>query len=436
MQTKTFAYSDIKDNSSETKLRGRLLESFQEDAKYEHVSQDTRSQGGKDDQDTQGNDLDISEQKTKSKDNDKGSRSKITQHERTSLQHDKDQRLKNLTTKKPHFEEDCWPQDNESNIKAWNLSKTKLRGRLLASNNIINLGLYLISSTEAEYRALADATCEVSWLKCLFKDLGVTTSSPTTVYCDNASAISLASNLVLHARTKHIEIDCHFVRDKIRQGLIVLTFIPTLHQLADALTKGHSKAPHNHCISMFGICDPYTLPTCRGRMYTSQRYYGNQNRFNNRRGNNGRWDYRKKQDNGMENSSGKNEISGNNKGGSNVIHDDNMDKSKGKSNVNKSNVKCNREKTSSLVNRMDASTYNRYTLLNELIDKEELILSIEERNVVDEYMNKEKEGENIDRQGWRKEIKRYYKDRKELFDAAKEVEMEEGVEEELQDEGE
>ncbi|GJV61386.1 hypothetical protein Tco_1467486 [Tanacetum coccineum] len=54
LKTKTFAYSDIKDNSSKTKLRGRLLASFQDDAKYEHVGQDTRSQGGKDDQDIQG----------------------------------------------------------------------------------------------------------------------------------------------------------------------------------------------------------------------------------------------------------------------------------------------------------------------------------------------------------------------------------------------
>ncbi|GKF54673.1 hypothetical protein Tco_0165013, partial [Tanacetum coccineum] len=60
LKTKTFANYDIKDNSSETKLRGRLLESFQDDAKYEHVGQDTRSQGGKDDQDKQGKDLEIS----------------------------------------------------------------------------------------------------------------------------------------------------------------------------------------------------------------------------------------------------------------------------------------------------------------------------------------------------------------------------------------
>ncbi|GJX19094.1 hypothetical protein Tco_0221771 [Tanacetum coccineum] len=66
--------------------QGRLLASFQDDAKYEHVGQDTRSQGGKDDQDKQGKDLKISDIKTKSKDNDKGSRSKITKHEGTSLQ--------------------------------------------------------------------------------------------------------------------------------------------------------------------------------------------------------------------------------------------------------------------------------------------------------------------------------------------------------------
>ncbi|GJS90499.1 hypothetical protein Tco_0773135 [Tanacetum coccineum] len=99
LKTKTYANSYIKDPSSEMKLPGRLLASFQDDAKYEHVGQDTRSQGGKDDQDKQGKSLEISKSKTKLKDNDKSSRSKITQHEGTSLQHNKDQRLKNSTTK-------------------------------------------------------------------------------------------------------------------------------------------------------------------------------------------------------------------------------------------------------------------------------------------------------------------------------------------------
>ncbi|PWA89235.1 Cysteine-rich RLK (receptor-like protein kinase) 8 [Artemisia annua] len=107
-------------------------------------------------------------------------------------------------------------------------------------------GVVSRSSTEAEYRALADVTCEISWIKCLFKDL----------------AIALALSPVQHARTKHIEIDCHFVRDKIKQGQVLPTFIPTRHQLADVLTKGLSKAPHYQCLSKYGICDPYTLPSC------------------------------------------------------------------------------------------------------------------------------------------------------------------------------
>ncbi|GKD73391.1 hypothetical protein Tco_1331673, partial [Tanacetum coccineum] len=90
LNTKTFTNSNIQDlpksyqDYQDTDCQGRLLASFQDDAKYEHVGQDTRSQGGKDDQDKQGKDLKILELKSKSKR--KGSRSKITQHEGTSLQ--------------------------------------------------------------------------------------------------------------------------------------------------------------------------------------------------------------------------------------------------------------------------------------------------------------------------------------------------------------
>ncbi|GJS33130.1 homogeneously-staining region [Tanacetum coccineum] len=105
------------------------------------------------------------------------------------------------------------------------------------------------SSTKAEYRVLADVTCELSWIKCLFKDLGIMLNSPTTIYRDNASGIALVSNPVQHARIKHIEIYCHFVRDKIKQGLVIPTFISTRHQLTDVLTKGLSKAPHYQCLS-------------------------------------------------------------------------------------------------------------------------------------------------------------------------------------------
>ncbi|XP_071694263.1 uncharacterized mitochondrial protein AtMg00810-like [Rutidosis leptorrhynchoides] len=122
------------------------------------------------------------------------------------------------------------------------------------------------SSTEAEYRALADCTCELTWLKSLLHDFQVPCQQPIPIYCDNASAIALASNPIQHARTKHIEIDCHFVRDKMKAGQISTIFIPSSQQVADVLTKGLSKTPHHKCISKFGICDPYTMPTCGGIM--------------------------------------------------------------------------------------------------------------------------------------------------------------------------
>jgi hypothetical protein len=68
------------------------------------------------------------------------------------------------------------------------------------------------SSTEVEYRALADTTSELLWLRWLLQDLGVSTSYATPNYCDNRSAIQIARNDVFHKRTKHIEIDCHLVR--------------------------------------------------------------------------------------------------------------------------------------------------------------------------------------------------------------------------------
>ncbi|GKE62083.1 hypothetical protein Tco_1512450, partial [Tanacetum coccineum] len=107
--------------------------------------------------------------------------------------------------------------------------------------------------------------------------------------------------------------------------------------------------------------------------------------------------FKEKEDTGIENSSGRNEIRGNTRGGPNEIHDDNVDKTKRKSTMNESNVKCNKEKTSSSI--MNASTSNRYTLLNELVGDEQIIPYLDERKIVDEYMNKENEGDNIECQG-------------------------------------
>ena len=96
-------------------------------------------------------------------------------------------------------------------------------------------------STEAEYCALTDITSELLWLRWFLKDLGVSTSSATPLYCDNQSVIHIAHNDVFHERTKHIEIDCHFIRYHLVHGTLKLISVSSKDQLADIFTKSHSK---------------------------------------------------------------------------------------------------------------------------------------------------------------------------------------------------
>ncbi|KAL5546517.1 hypothetical protein UlMin_006204 [Ulmus minor] len=93
------------------------------------------------------------------------------------------------------------------------------------------------SSTESEYRALAQVAAEIWWIHSLFSELGLSFASTPIVWCDNMSASALASNPVYHARTKHIEIDVHFVRDKVLNKEIEVRYVPTHDQVADLLTK-------------------------------------------------------------------------------------------------------------------------------------------------------------------------------------------------------
>lgn len=109
------------------------------------------------------------------------------------------------------------------------------------------------SSAEAEYRALALTSCEVTWLQALLKDLGIADLPPAVLHCDNKSAIAIAANPVLHERTKHVEVDCHYVRDKINSGVITTVHTPTHSQLADVLTKGLSAKQHFYLLSKLGV---------------------------------------------------------------------------------------------------------------------------------------------------------------------------------------
>ena len=97
------------------------------------------------------------------------------------------------------------------------------------------------SSTEAEYRALADTTSKLIWLRWLLKDLGVSTSSATPLYCDNKNAIHIAHNDVFHERNKHIEIDCHFIRYHLVHGALKLIPVSSKDQLVDIFTKSQPK---------------------------------------------------------------------------------------------------------------------------------------------------------------------------------------------------
>ena len=97
------------------------------------------------------------------------------------------------------------------------------------------------SSTEAEYRQLAYTAAELSWIRSLFKDLGIRLSTPR-IWCDNISSISLASNPVFHARTKHLEVDYHYVRDKVVRKELEVCYLSTTDQVADIFTKGLSKS--------------------------------------------------------------------------------------------------------------------------------------------------------------------------------------------------
>lgn len=118
-----------------------------------------------------------------------------------------------------------------------------------------------LSSAEAEYRALRMVVVEVSWLIRLLGDMGLSFFSPVPIFYDSQVALHIAKNPVFHERTKHIEIDCHFVRDCLSSGMISLHFVRSSDQLADIFTKALHGASHHSLLDKLGVL---SSPNLRG----------------------------------------------------------------------------------------------------------------------------------------------------------------------------
>lgn len=113
------------------------------------------------------------------------------------------------------------------------------------------------SSAEAEFRAMSYGICEGIWLQRMFKELKIPSNYTMKVWCDNKAAISIAKNPVHHDRTKHVEIDRHFIKEKIDNNIINLEYTPSQLQRADILTKALLKPTYENLRSNLGMIDIY-----------------------------------------------------------------------------------------------------------------------------------------------------------------------------------
>ncbi|XP_030949369.1 uncharacterized protein LOC115973251 [Quercus lobata] len=120
------------------------------------------------------------------------------------------------------------------------------------------------SSVEAEYRSMAVATCEIVWILYFLKDIGVNHEKEALLFCDSQDALHIGSNPVLHERTKHIEIDCHVVRDKVLEKVIKLNHVRSNCQLADLLTKALNYNQFSTLTCKMGMLNIHTLAALEG----------------------------------------------------------------------------------------------------------------------------------------------------------------------------
>lgn len=111
---------------------------------------------------------------------------------------------------------------------------------------------------------MADTCCELTWLVAFLIEMHVPNLTPVPLFCDNQSALYIASNPVFHERTKHIEIDCHLVRRKFKAGLISPKHVSSHNKPADLFTKALCSAQLHFLLSKLGVCFSFPTPHLRG----------------------------------------------------------------------------------------------------------------------------------------------------------------------------
>ena len=112
-----------------------------------------------------------------------------------------------------------------------------------------------LSSAEAEFRGMAKGVCELLWLKRLVEEVMCSAQDTMDLFCDNKAAIAIAHNPVQHDRTKHVEVDRHFIKEKLEDKIIQFPFVKSEDQLADILTKVVSSKIFHNSLDKLGIED-------------------------------------------------------------------------------------------------------------------------------------------------------------------------------------
>ena len=114
-------------------------------------------------------------------------------------------------------------------------------------------------SVEAKLRIVVQGMCGLLWLKKLLEKLRIKIEGPMKLYYDNKTTINIANNLVQHDKTKHVEIDKHLIKEKLKSGLICMPFMSTNEQLANIFTKGLPKQAFELLVNKLGLIDIFKL---------------------------------------------------------------------------------------------------------------------------------------------------------------------------------